>query len=180
MPNYNLGPTSIYAADAGEDTVYCTNQSNGVTIGTPPVEHIIYAWYPSHHLSDTTIAQPIASPTKDTWYYLTVTDTTNTTSCHTRTDSVFVRVDSCFMSVYSPQSIVNRVWVYPNPANETVFVSIPGTHYPVRIAITDINGKEILQTTQTQISVSDLAKGLYFVRVELESGESVVKKVIIH
>ena len=179
MPNYNLGPTSIYAADAGEDTLYCTNQSNGVTIGAPPVEHIIYAWYPSHHLSDTTIAQPIASPTKDTWYYLSVTDTTQTTSCHTRTDSVFVRVDSCVTSVHSPQSIDDsEIKVYPNPASESMYVYSPMFNVS-SITLTDLSGKEILRTSQTEISISHLAKGLYFVRVELENGEQAVQKVII-
>jgi len=78
------------------------------------------------------------------------------------------------------QAILNDIFIYPNPANETIHVSLPATRYSIRnISISDISGKEILNTTHTEISISSLAGGLYFVRVELENGESAVRKVVV-
>ena len=93
---------------------------------------------------------------------------------------MFVKVDSCLTGTNEAASYkLLVISIFPNPASETIHVSLPNTHYPLRITITDISGRVILQTTQTEISVSHLAKGLYFVRMELSGGESVVRKIVV-
>jgi len=63
---------------------------NKVQLGTPPISRNTYQWTPATGLSSVSIANPIASPTKSTTYYLTVT---NTYGCIS-TDSITVRVDT--------------------------------------------------------------------------------------
>ncbi|WP_448699357.1 PKD domain-containing protein [Mucilaginibacter sp. AW1-3] len=53
--------------------------------------NLTYLWMPATGLSNNKILNPIASPSVDTKYKLTVTSTTNGTSCPV-TDSVFVKV----------------------------------------------------------------------------------------
>ncbi len=57
--------------DAGQDTAIC--QGGSVMLGRPSHPWLSYSWYPSIGLSNDTIAQPIATPTVTTTYYLTAT-----------------------------------------------------------------------------------------------------------
>ena len=91
-----------------------------------------------------------------------------------------IHITTPIIGMNTVQAILNDIFIYPNPANETIHVSLPATRYSIRnISISDISGKEILNTTHTEISISSLAGGLYFVRVELENGESAVRKVVV-
>ncbi|MDZ4844459.1 MAG: PKD domain-containing protein [Chitinophagales bacterium] len=72
----------------------------------------------------------------------------------------------------------NRVAVFPNPADEIIHVSCLTSNIS-RLILTDISGRLILQTTQTEISITHLASGLYFVRIELTNGSSIVRKIVM-
>jgi hypothetical protein len=71
------------------DTVYCKG-TPGITIGSPALPGVIYAWTPTAGLSNPAIAQPIASPITNTIY--TVTATFPGSCLNTATDQVLVRV----------------------------------------------------------------------------------------
>lgn len=71
--------------DANFNKGICNNL--GVTLGRPAKSGLTYAWHPAVGLSDTTIAQPLATPTVTTTYYLT---STLTSSGCSKTDSVTV------------------------------------------------------------------------------------------
>ena len=76
-------------ADAGVNiTIDCNTPS--LQIGATDVTDYEYSWSPITGLSDDDIADPIANPSTDTLYMLTVTDTTN--GC-TSTDTVYVTVN---------------------------------------------------------------------------------------
>ncbi|MBA3649318.1 MAG: hypothetical protein H0W62_12340 [Chitinophagales bacterium] len=91
FPNYDLGLLGNYLADAGaNDTI---NKGQSIQLGIPPVTGVMYLWHSDSTLSDTAVAQPIASPDTTTTYYLTVTDTSTYSSCNVREDTVTVFVD---------------------------------------------------------------------------------------
>lgn len=80
--NITVQPLSV---DAGPDRSIC---SSGVSIGTPAQgQDFSYIWSPSNTLNNATIAQPIASPTSETTYTVTITQIS--TGC-TATDMVTV------------------------------------------------------------------------------------------
>jgi gliding motility-associated-like protein len=56
-------------AEAGKDTAICLG--NSITIGRVTSPGLTYSWQPATGLSNSTIAQPIATPTLTTTYYLT-------------------------------------------------------------------------------------------------------------
>jgi hypothetical protein len=60
------------SANAGVDATTCLD--NSVLIGTPQVTGFGYSWFPATGLSDPNIAQPVATPSVETNYVLTVTD----------------------------------------------------------------------------------------------------------
>lgn len=84
---YYIDDVSVVHIDAGAGSSkgYCNGV--GVTLGRPAKPGIAYSWSPAVGLSDTTIAQPIATPTVTTTYYLTATLTSSGCS---KTDSVTV------------------------------------------------------------------------------------------
>jgi len=58
-------------ADAGKDTAICKGSS--LQLGRATSAGLAYNWQPATSLSNTSIAQPIATPTVTTTYYLTAT-----------------------------------------------------------------------------------------------------------
>ncbi len=65
--------------------------------------------------------------------------------------------------------------VYPNPSSQ--FVNIISEMSFQNISIIDMNGKEVIRSTESKIDISELPLGIYCVRVEGESGISQQKIV---
>ncbi len=77
-------------ADAGTDVIFdCNSPITGVSIGMTPVAGVNYAWNPTTNLSNSSIANPNATPTSTTSYTLTATNPLN--GCSTQ-DVVVVTV----------------------------------------------------------------------------------------
>jgi gliding motility-associated-like protein len=74
----NVVPGSL-VAEAGNGGAYCAGGNGSVTLGGTPTASgaagvVTYTWSPSGSLNSATIANPVASPTVTTTYYLTITD----------------------------------------------------------------------------------------------------------
>lgn len=87
---------SLPVSNAGEDQSYC--QGGSIEIGGSPsatggTSPYSYSWSPTNGLSSATVANPTASTTQSTIYYLSVTDAFG---CASQTDSI-------------------QITVYPNP-----------------------------------------------------------------
>lgn len=66
--------------------------------------------------------------------------------------------------------------LYPNPVKDVLTVETIGNIE--KIIVYDLFGKEIMQTTITSINMSDLAGGMYFVKVQTSSGLTITKQVV--
>lgn len=113
----------------------------------------------------------------------TTTSVTNTESAIMTMDNLVVRA-SATDTLLGTTEISNQdtaVNVYPNPAQNTI--NIKGTSLGFNaITITDANGRAVKTlkvdtTTETQMNISDLAPGVYFMAISSESG-SVTKKIV--
>lgn len=90
LPNYRLGPLTP-EAEAGPNDSICPGDF--VQLGTPDTAaNHVFQWIPAVGLSDPSLAQPLASPSQTTTYYLMVTDTTVHADCASAEDSVTVFV----------------------------------------------------------------------------------------
>jgi len=69
--------------------------------------------------------------------------------------------------------------IYPNPAKD--FFQIESTVEMESISVYDVQGKEIktFSGLQESYSVSDLSSGLYFLKIQLKSGENFTKKLLV-
>lgn len=86
----------------------------------------------------------------------------------TNSSAQIVNISDCSTVGISESSFENGFSVYPNPATSTLNISIPENQNQ-QLQIFNSLGrlvKEISATQQTQIDISDLSCGLYFVRLQ--------------
>lgn len=73
--------------------------------------------------------------------------------------------------------------LYPNPAQDLVTISAPGTGPEYTVTLCDQLGKVVLQndmSTELTLDVKDLSNGLYYVRItQKASGNSAVQKLVL-
>ncbi|MDG1501704.1 MAG: T9SS type A sorting domain-containing protein, partial [Ulvibacter sp.] len=74
--------------------------------------------------------------------------------------------------------------LYPNPANQTVNISVTQASGNANVSIFDINGrliitKEISLDTTTSLDVSQVKSGVYLVQVTAQEGFTKTTKLII-
>lgn len=91
--------------DAGTNTVICPGLS--YTLGGTPTASggtspYSYSWTPSSSLNNANIANPVATPSVPTWYYLTVVDAANDTVV----DSVAVILDPIYAYNAGPDTAI--------------------------------------------------------------------------
>ena len=72
------------------------------------------------------------------------------------------------------------VSVYPNPAHDNIRIDVGANNYsPVqRVDVYDITGQKVISSTETEINVSELESGMYFVNILTEKGP-VTKKISV-
>ena len=180
MPNYNLGPLSIYEASAGEDQVICTEDTltKGVFIGAKAIEGVQYSWTPENSLSDPTSSRPLAFPSKTTMYIVTFSDTSIKYSCQTRTDTVVVEVKDCSVGVEESRNHEIEISIYPNPTSGIIHIKIEQGQIET-VELWDLSGQK-LQNTQhdNTIDISNCASAMYILCITLENGATIYRKVI--
>jgi hypothetical protein len=125
-----------------------------------------YSWFSAFGgLSDTSIANPIATPNQTTTYICTIT---NDSGC-VKTEQVKVWVESCvgIEEKYDKKDIV----IYPNPS--TGNITIVSIEIPYHLTIYNslgqilYNENDVKEVSKT-IDVSRYCKGLLFIRIKSE------------
>ena len=84
------------------------------------------------------------------------------------------------LNINSPEIRI-QVKVFPNPAQEVIYITHPTEQF-FEVKVTDVNGKQILQTAlqkQQPLRVQTLATGTYFITVTTkESKQTNTYKII--
>jgi hypothetical protein len=135
---------------------------------------LVYRWWPSAGLSDTTILNPIATPEVTTTYYFGLIDTSETVPC------IVDLVDSVTVFVTIPQDTVTPPptsfsWlVYPSPTNGNLTLQFSALNNDSQLFIIDARGRLVRKiavpknTESLPLDISSLAAGEYFLQVENE------------
>lgn len=75
----------------------------------------------------------------------------------------------------------DEVSIYPNPANDKIYVEIPNNNKS-QLSIVDITGQELysspINSKKSEIDLRSFAKGIYFVKIK-SSGKEVTKKIVL-
>ena len=76
------------------------------------------------------------------------------------------------------ESDIVTIPVYPNPAHDIVFVGANNDSPVQHIELYDITGQLIFTSTETEINVSTLPKGVYFISISIEN-QTFIEKIVI-
>ena len=71
-----------------------------------------------------------------------------------------------------------QVNVYPNPANDNLFVELDSKTKAAQITISDLSGKSIINTkllNQNNVDISGLQLGMYMLTISTENGSETIK-----
>ncbi|RZJ31665.1 MAG: T9SS type A sorting domain-containing protein [Flavobacterium sp.] len=106
---------------------------------------------------------------------------TNTTSASVIFDNVQVEAtpaEALLGNAHFAEAV--NFSVYPNPANSVVNVSAPAEVSIKQIVMTDLNGRTVKTVAvegvnSTEVSISDLASGMYMLKVVSDKGTAVQK-----
>ncbi len=78
-----------------------------------------------------------------------------------------------------PTQEKSELKIYPNPAKEQLNIALPAERELLQAVLYTIHGEQVATARTTQIPVSNLAEGVYFVEIQLMDGEHITKKVIV-
>lgn len=174
---YFIDDVSIYELpdiDAGiNDSVYIGNSIQLNASCTGCWAGLQYRWYPTTGLNDSTVLNPIASPTQTTTYYFGLVDADKIPCMADYVDSVTVYVTGVGINELEVQSPAFNV--YPNPASDVLNVSTLELT-PSEIIIYDIWGRVVFKcyrsftngTDKIEIDVRKFSNGIYFVQEQSE------------
>ncbi|MDX1462649.1 MAG: T9SS type A sorting domain-containing protein, partial [Marinirhabdus sp.] len=95
----------------------------------------------------------------------------------TNIDAQVQFVDDCEFLGTPEASFEETLVLYPNPVSEKLTISNIEKFKFVKAAVFSMGGQKLKETTATEIDVSDLSAGIYFVKVISEAG-SVTKKIV--
>ncbi|MEP7264434.1 MAG: T9SS type A sorting domain-containing protein [Bacteroidota bacterium] len=96
---------------------------------------------------------------------------------HFYIDDVSVVQGSCNVGVneFSPESIVS---VFPNPTTSKLYIKSPLQSEIISFKLFDLTGKEILETKDKVLDMSELSPGLYFYQIQMKGENIFTGKVI--
>lgn len=96
-------------------------------------------------------------------------------------DEIQVFGESCYGWVGEEELMENRVRVFPNPADDFLFISLPENSFNAVIRFYDLTGQLLFQkeirSSNDFIDVSRLSPGLYF--LNLQSGDFTHKQKVV-
>lgn len=77
--------------------------------------------------------------------------------------------------------IENGITIIPNPSNDKIIISSSAITGNTQLSIFNVSGEKVIErqltVTETQLDISTLPRGVYFVRVQDEKGVQVAKMV---
>lgn len=164
--------TSIYYS-----TAYCDRLINGYYVATNDFEPEIYqkeygqgiGWVWNYYYSSSSLPPGVQWDSKLFYYQKDGID------CGTP--------DTMTVSTPELESELNLISIYPNPANEFLYISIPDGIGVATFILTDLSGREMLRESLNsrdacKIQVSSFHPGVYLGIVDADSGKKVVKLII--
>jgi hypothetical protein len=115
------------------------------------------------------------NPNSTTSYVVTGTDANGCTN----TANLTQNVSEC-VGINTLNASANGVKIYPNPTSGEFNIELNSTSVST-IEVTDVTGRVITSATATQetvnVNLTNLANGIYYVKIQSENGTEVVKVV---
>lgn len=151
------------------NTLICAGQSVTLTANGG----LTYSWNPGG-----AGASIVISPTATINYTVTGTDSNGCSNSDTLTQFV-----SACVGIDQVGSSLGQTSIYPNPANNIIYIEQINNREVLFYGLTDITGKELIRKRQIIsikeiVDVSEYAKGIYFLQISTANGQCIVKKIV--
>ncbi len=169
----NTGTVTVYVnisnanPDATEVTVTATGTATGG--GTDYTLAATTVSFPGNSVTALPVTINVTDDALVEGYETVILTLTNPTNSATVSGSAYTLVieDNDGVGI-NPALDKNAVRLFPNPGNASF--SVKTSHILNEVIVTSILGKEIIKTTQSEINMSYLPAGIYFIQVNTESG----------
>ncbi|WP_445719218.1 T9SS type A sorting domain-containing protein [Flavobacterium sp.] len=163
--------TRLYSATTAEPMTF--NLTVGASQSALDQTTIIQSYTNSNAAAYTTHTATFTAPSTGIFYFGIHNNTPQATV------QTFLFLDSIILTtnLSSADNSLSEFSVYPNPVTTSLMISNPNNVEVKNISITDVNGRMVKnqQGALTQINVSDLNAGVYFVTIEASEGKTTKK-----
>ncbi len=156
---------------------YSTVTNNSVAFSNTSLGATSYFWdFGDGQTSTATNPTHVYSDINDYTVCLTATNTCGTTqTCKT--------VSVTALSVSDISQLEKNIDMFPNPANEVLFVKLKDNSQQYSLQMFDETGKLVFEnkalSAENQINTSKLSSGIYFATIKQADGKDLTKKVVI-
>jgi len=76
------------------------------------------------------------------------------------------------------ENLAKSIQVYPNPVSSMLYIEIAGDIEFQSVEIVDITGRLVLKTISTSISVDNLVRGIYTLKIITKNNGCIIKRIL--
>ena len=132
-----------------------------------------YQWSPADNLDDPTAASPMFTATEAGDFTYTVTVTSGSETATASVD--FTVTDNSGVD----ENDMNNVVVYPNPASSILNIGGLNDFANLEVKVVNLQGQVVMSADNSlEINVSDVAAGVYFIKINCD-GQQYLQKIVI-
>jgi hypothetical protein len=156
--------------NTAKDTI-CEGESTSLGFNPGGISNIIWS-------EGSTASSVLVSPTVTTTYSFSALYTSGSRTC-TAKGSKTIHVKSC--AGIDELAKLNSISIYPVPASDKLYINNNWNLEIKKCILITVDGKEIpVHLVKDEISVNDVAEGIYFLRVQTDKGILTRKIIIQH
>lgn len=178
LPPYVVNPVEDVVFNEYPETI-TINLDGVVTDDDDPDENIVYSIVSNSNENE---LQAVINNKVLTLTRLSREESTATLVIRATSDDQYVEFDVNIIINFVPDGVdeneMEKISVYPNPAHDFIRVETQLIASVQRVEIYNVTGQMMLSTTDTEINVSTLPEGVYFVAVIAEN-QKFVKRIVI-
>ena len=123
-------------------------------------------------VTDFTHTVNIETSNKDVMYYVNVSNFTSATKQPTGVVQLIVMTDNLGINEQNKSQLT----IYPNPVTDKIFINSDKKINQIKVF--SIDGKELIKTSNSEISLSHLIKGIYIIQIQTKDGKITEQKII--
>lgn len=171
-----IGGEMSVSAEASQDTICLGETVNLSAYAEGGSGEYTYSWTPGELLDNPNAQNPVATPTEEgeIVFSVEVNDGTDTKEV----ELTVVVVDCVGVEVRT----INDMTIYPNPADDVVYVTVNENSEDVSWTLINMQGQIIRKMSDVsgnfEINLDDVDKGIYFLNV-IVGGKPIIKKIVV-
>ncbi len=171
-----IGGEMTIEAEASQDTICLGESVSLFAYAEGGSGEYTYSWNPAELIDNPNAQNPVATPTEEgeTVFTVKISDGTNTKDVE-----VVVYVENC---IDVQEYTVDDVTIYPNPAKDIVNVTLNENSGNVSWTLVNIQGQIVKKmndmSSNFEIDLNDVDKGIYFLNVNVD-GKPIIKKIVV-